>query len=382
MRINNEEKISKYNSILLALFLSSAPIAWIINSSGTLGVIYLTIGFLSIIINRKIKKRALIPFFIILVAFLFSSLKYGNTSDFEKYLMFFLCVGFFGMTISNVKIDITILIKSIFISSILFVPYMYTINLGDNRYESVDYGRWLAVTYGLLGFININIFVLLYARNKYFRFVSFICLCCYLNFYAKYGTRGAIVSVILYSVILIFIKYRLSIKKVIVYMVLLTTIFSVFFYQILNIVIKLLELLNLRIYALEKIIYLESSDLSNGRGDLIREAFNKIVESPLYGNGISSYEAVHGQYVHNVFVQVMYEFGLIGIIPLLYVIYKSLKNIVDDKVNIDIRLLQSYLFCCGIVELFFSSTFWSSNIFWVFIGFNLYKRKSYENIVS
>ena len=101
--------------------------------------------------------------------------------------------------------------------------------------------------------------------------------------------------------------------------------------------------------------------------------------SPIWGNGIAAYEnAFHTNWVHNVFVQLFVEGGILLLLPFLYFIFLSLKYIFQSHHNKEDRLFLAMLMAGGLTELLFSSYLWRSQVFWLYIGYTIkLKKQSY-----
>jgi len=123
------------------------------------------------------------------------------------------------------------------------------------------------------------------------------------------------------------------------------------------------------IYFINKMLSaLEAQDALNGRDSIYKETLNGIINSPIWGNGISHFGDFSGGYPHNLFLQLMYEGGLILLIPFIILILRSIKIMLFRNIKIEIRIFVIFLFCTSVMQLLFSSTYWESQIFWFLIG--------------
>ena len=116
------------------------------------------------------------------------------------------------------------------------------------------------------------------------------------------------------------------------------------------------------------------SSLSSGRDDIYAVAISGIKDNLILGSGVGSFDNYSGAYPHNIFLQVLYEGGLLFGIPLIAVIIISICTL-NQKVTMDRRLLHIYLISAGLVQLLFSANFWSSILFWYWIGLSLKRIK-------
>lgn len=110
---------------------------------------------------------------------------------------------------------------------------------------------------------------------------------------------------------------------------------------------------------------LEMGDISNGRFELWTLAMEKFYLKPIFGYGIKNIYSDIGLDVHNIYIQILAETGLVGFLvfmcAIFYTFYKSSKilnyvvktNSSDKPLIIFAYLLQLYLLIYG----FFGNTF-------------------------
>src|SRR5690606_8838226 len=116
-------------------------------------------------------------------------------------------------------------------------------------------------------------------------------------------------------------------------------------------------------------------DISNGRGKLLNYAFSDISDNLFLGNGIAVFDEKYGNYPHNFIVQILYEGGILYLIPMSIIILKFFKIIVSNQYSKDYKIFLIYLFTAGIIELLFSNVYWRSVFFWLFIGMLLNNKR-------
>ena len=118
----------------------------------------------------------------------------------------------------------------------------------------------------------------------------------------------------------------------------------------------------------------QGTDMDSGRSDLIDAALRDFDESPIWGNGIASFQNFT-IYPHNLFVQMLQEGGLILFIPFFLIFLIGLKNLIlSDRYTTYYRILL-FTFCGGVIQLMFSSYFWTSSIYWLFVMLVLYRHR-------
>lgn len=76
--------------------------------------------------------------------------------------------------------------------------------------------------------------------------------------------------------------------------------------------------------------------------------------------------------LHNIVLDIMVSYGILGLIVFIYVINISFKDIVKTTDEFFRNSLILFM-VISIVPLMFSLTFWKSSEFWVLIGLVIYR---------
>ena len=187
----------------------------------------------------------------------------------------------------------------------------------------------------------------------------------YFPMFIIHTPRGAVVT-ILFSIIIFTIQKLLTQgvgrKKLITTGIIIIVFMIITFEVIVGYLQNVASLYELR--WLSKFVFEE--DVSNGRTSLYQMALNGFFQSPLWGNGIASFNN-YSIYPHNLFLQMLYETGVLMFIPVSYLIYKAFMiMILKRESSIDYRLI-TFLFIISIIQLSFSSHFWMRQQFWMLI---------------
>ena len=97
--------------------------------------------------------------------------------------------------------------------------------------------------------------------------------------------------------------------------------------ELIQIVYKITQRLNINITIIEKSIRLLETrgELTNGRFYLYRVAFEGFIQSPVWGNGIGAYHIEALTYPHNLFLHLAYEGGLLLLAIIIFPFFKSYK---------------------------------------------------------
>ena len=108
--------------------------------------------------------------------------------------------------------------------------------------------------------------------------------------------------------------------------------------------------------------------LDSGRGDLQRALVQAIKENPL-GYGLAGDRYLVGFYSHNVFLEILVEFGVFagGAISILLLV-KMFTSLRFASLEWDRLSYLWVFFCAGIVKLLISGSYLIEPYFWAFIG--------------
>lgn len=301
-------------------------------------------------------------------SFVISNIKQSVVDNFNDFLIFGLPLIF----ISYFKVLSIYIFRTIVIAGIIALPLqLIQIDVSNTS----DSGLWMMISYNLIKVLIPSIIVIFYDRTKIIRIVGFCHLLICIAFLVVLGSRGAVLGVLL-SVLLLLLyrknkKLRiLSFKSLLVVVLLITVVF--FFEPIVTFVYEKLLDHNISSYSLMRMVnsLSEGSSLSSGRDEIYAATISGIKDNLIIGSGIGSFDNYSGAYPHNIFLQILYEGGLFFGIPLIALIFYSIYSL-NQEITIETRLLYIYLISVGFVQLLFSSNFWSSIIFWYWIGFSL-----------
>ncbi|MEG0916296.1 MAG: hypothetical protein RSF68_04710 [Myroides sp.] len=368
------------NSFAIAIFLCANPIAWTISFLPNAIVFITLFSWLLLIYNKQFLKflrvAGYIHWFVLATICVFLiSMNVNTTDSLIEYFTFFIICGITGVYFSQLKFSIKKIFQYIAMIAVFLSIFVYNIDFGDPTNESVDYGMWMGVSYGVLRFILALLVVLLlyYKEYKVITQLTFIgAIVIYSLIYSSYASRGALFSIVVFLSCYYLLKETSLIrKKTIVFIGVLFIIFATFrLKEVFLFLITIFDSLNIQVLALDKILLLlEYGDFDNGRNDLIEKGLEGVYHSPFYGNGIAGFENKFGSgyYVHNVFIQILYEGGFILFIPVLIVFLASGYLLLKSSIEKEIKIFITFLFCAGIIELLFSNVYWKSVFFWFYI---------------
>ena len=378
------DKRSCQNSILIGIILCANALSPLLSliPNGIVAIIFIPLIYLIIhncnyYLSQKFNAESFICFVLFIFIFFGYSFCIGalRPSIIESFFNF-LIFGIPLILISYLRIWVKYIFRTIVIVGIIALPLQLTLIDISN---TADSGLWMSVSYNLIKIIIPSIIVLFYDRNKIIKIIGICQLLVGIAFLVVLGSRGAVLGVIL--CVLLLLLYRnnkklriLSFKSLLVALSFITTI--LFFEPIITFVYENLQDHNISSYSLMRMVNSlnDGSSLSSGRDDIYAVAISGIKDNLILGSGVGSFDNYSGAYPHNIFLQVLYEGGLLFGIPLIAVIIISICTL-NQKVTMDRRLLYIYLISAGLVQLLFSANFWSSILFWYWIGLSLKRIK-------
>ena len=256
--------------------------------------------------------------------------------------------------------------------------YLYAFAFTSNSYLS---SNMQPVGYALMPIIIIGI-VLIPLRKKDIKVVEFVA--CIVSFAISiqlflFGTRGAIFTVICFLGVLLCVKGwdsgTISIRRNfgrIVLLFLFAILAASLFNQIINVFEDVLSSFGIESTFIEKNVrLLGEDDLGNGRSEIFSLALEGISNSPIFGNGVLTFEANTGYiYPHNIILQTFYEGGIllaaIIFVPILVAAIKMLTR----STPVMLAIWMVLFFCC-FPGLMVSMSLWNYLPFWLLYSFSL-----------
>lgn len=177
------------------------------------------------------------------------------------------------------------------------------------------------------------------------------------------GSRGPLVAWAIYFTLLILFSQVSRIKKASI-IVIISAVVALKTY-IINLLQNLLNVLGVHSRTLE---LLARGEIMNdtGRKPILNMSIDMIREHVFEGNGIGADMRVMGTYPHNIFVEVLLQYGIVfGSLLLLGLIFFIIK----DFFRTDDKQLYLFYFCIGFVPTMVSGTYLQEMTFWIFVGY-------------
>ncbi|WP_169793177.1 O-antigen ligase family protein [Planococcus kocurii] len=250
------------------------------------------------------------------------------------------------------------LINLISLSTILVLGYI----------DPLDYMRF---GYALLPTLLTSLYALRDDKNKVFWLIiasiSFMII-------LFYGSRGPLIGFLLFILIIIFTDSKLHIlkKTFAVLSIVSGYIYLIIFNGVLKILDYIYEALNIQTYSIIKFKMMFEEGIavsSSGRDFLFENFIDQIKISPIWGNGIGITQELWEVSAHNLFLQILIEFGVIGISIFGILSFGILILLIKvRKMDNELFLLLSIIFSASFSRLLVSSDIWLRQELWLFIS--------------
>lgn len=226
-------------------------------------------------------------------------------------------------------------------------------NYNGLTYQAISY--YFAYSFSILLFLNFfgnKIELNRWIKTRVVKYINYIFMAIDLFGCISVGGRGGIVLVFLILIFSLFVLYKdnkniFSSRNIFKFFIL-----SIAFLVVLMLVSKS-EYSQMGIERFFDLFF-ESKDASrDGRFVLWEKAILSFEESPIIGYGFGSVFAKVEYYSHNIFLDVLVETGLIGLIAFLVLLCFIIRSVLLNLTN-KLNLFIFYIFLLGIVMLQFS----------------------------
>ena len=210
----------------------------------------------------------------------------------------------------------------------------------------------------------------------------------YFVYVGLFGSRAPSLSIIL-CILFLFIFYHddydygvYANRKRLKYVLILLLIVVISFYAIVEVLNDYLSQYGIEAGTLEKISRLQTEqDLSNGRGNLSSYTIERICESPFFGYGISSSPIViQDSYPHNFVLQLFLDGGAFLALIILVPMINKLRLWYASCDRNDFSII-TLMFFSSVIGALFSLDLWMNARLWLFFGFLLSNKMSYNKCV-
>ncbi|MFJ7363445.1 O-antigen ligase family protein [Peribacillus frigoritolerans] len=372
---------NKINEFLFTLyiFLFSLLKVLTVNVQGIstqiLLVCVLSILIVSLFYNKMLINIRVLFFMIIMSIFLCIEFLFRGNSETGNYIYNFIIYG--GITVylySFVKDKNQVLFYYAYFSLILFLLYCW----------DPFNGYLLTTNYMIFGFnFMLPAFAGLYIGGKYLgikwmRIFALFALIEIVLFANKGSSFAAFFIIFIFSTFFVNNngKYRL-VKRFFLYGFALTAIYIIWInlLNIINTLINIVEKINLNSYSLTtlKSILIDRTieNRLSEREQIWQNAKDFIEINPLIGSGTAAFHSNFGIYPHNLFLEILTSYGMLGLIIFIILWLKSCKVVLISS-SFD-KIFCILMLCLWVVPLTFSMNIFESKEFWIFIMIGLIK---------
>ncbi|MBM7095681.1 O-antigen ligase family protein [Bacillus sp. H-16] len=347
------------------------PLAIISGSQAIIAVSTIAIFTILLIIYKFKFKKYVISFLTLLTLFFLTNyFLFGNREVTLVIFMEFLMKSFSLFIIGSFPFLTPYLKKSFYFFAILnFIALTIIVILGF--VESISYMRF---GYAMLPTLLVSIYALRdISIIKYKLLWILICFSSFIIIFI-YGSRGPLVGLLIFIFIILFLDVKANFfKKMFIFLILILGYIYTFIYDgFLKILDFIYFELNLQTYSIIKLKVMVERGLaesSSGRDYLYESFFEQIKSNPIFGSGIGITQEVWGVTPHNLFLQIMLEFGFVGLVIFIGLgglAFYFLARI--RRVNNDLFLLISIIFSVSVGRLLVSSDIWLRQELWLFIS--------------
>lgn len=251
-------------------------------------------------------------------AYLFTS--FTDYDDNPLYLLFFYSLP--GYIFVRKLTDYKFFYKILVVSSYIIVVMSIVVFFSDGEVHGKQY---MTFSYNML----LQLFVLLYYRPKRFKVLHLSLIVIGIGVFVLGGSRGALVSFVV-AVFLFYIQKMQLNRKIIVRMIivaLLVTLYVVFHKQVMILIVDIMDALSIKSRNFEYLVQNIFFDDSH-RMRMYKRSLEQI---NFFGYGLKGDRVfLEGSYVHNLFIELLIDFGWIMgisvIALLLFLLSVGIKN--------------------------------------------------------
>lgn len=191
-----------------------------------------------------------------------------------------------------------------------------------------------------------------------------------------FGTRGPIVCMLVYVALLtIYYSFKSrNLKKLLILLIIFAIVLSIFIFDSLFI-----EVTSVLSKAFEKIgfstrifNFIIEGDItaSKGRESLAKQAVEAIIENPMWGYGITADRAMFGIYPHNMFLEILCQYGIVfGSLLIITMLVITVIALLKSRKNTRSFTFGLMLVSIVFVKLMISSTYTIEPLLFFMMGY-------------
>lgn len=366
MKINLKNIFYNYE-ILFALFLFRYPIVRVLNNEFLYDIIIILAIFMLFLKKSIDKKFIALNSIVLLYLFINYFFYFDYRNEITHVLKVYMMVGLLSTFIFSYCKNYAKLLNYLVLMAIINIFIVAFLFINRLKYD---------INYMDLGYYLLNSLLIIYLKYyKDKKKMWFLIIIPLTIFIFIYGSRGATISFIFSILITIILDFKNSVtyKKVIAFIFSGVIIISgLFIITQEDYLLKFNNYLNSKgifSYAITKYVD-KSESFSSGRVNRYELALNDIKQHPFIGNGVGNYSAKYGlNYVHNIFLQLMDEGGILLLIIVAILILRFFLVLINTK-NTDEKLIYILLISLSF-KLIITSQYWDEFSFWLVLNIAL-----------
>ncbi len=360
--------------VLLYFFQYGLMIPFAILSKGQFPIIIFTLFLVAVVffINdiTFTSNTIFLLIFPLILLLLKLPFEYNTNSDGNvalEFIISFLSIGYSGILIGSLNFSYEHVIKYGIVVSWINFLILFLVPFTTLYNEEVNYMRfgYTLLPTVLFSFINLI--------NNYKKSILLLFLVSFLSMLV-FGSRGSLLTFLLF---LLFYIYFTSIvnKRTKVYLSIILLFISINLKNILSYIVEYANSYTLYSYSIVKYLNLfdgsSLSSTSSGRDEIYEIAIKRIFNSPIFGSPInSSYVDTGSSYYHNIFLDILVNFGLIGFILFITFIIHTFYRATKIK-NYYFISTFFIVFFVSMGRLVVSSSLWQRPEFWILMAISV-----------
>ena len=397
----NSQKTEMLDIIIVLWIFSSALLKSVLyffnleSNSGQLAIVYILVAITSAFLCFKYFSR-MIPasymvvvllFFVIGTSFVFTGFRFGFSgakyfSEFKSFFAMVICTMLITLLVTwrrKTDINLNVIFAAVLLLSLISFLSLFkgdSITTGgyirDSSgliYQNVSYYSAHAFGLTLFHFSESRRIKPLSWFNKIIYLILLIIQTstCLLS-----GGRGGLVLLFVIFITSVIFTYGKKSYKIVIP--------STIFVLIIRYTVPwLIDLLGINIKGFTRIMnFLGGDILRDARFGLYSQSLSVFYEKPLLGNGIGSVFSFFNSYSHNLFLDILVEIGLIGLLLFVVLLIVFIKKCIFLYHQGSLFRFLIYIFICGMTLNLFSGYVWSNQFVWLPIAVILTVQQSVD----
>lgn len=359
--------LDKTIHFFLALFMIILPIdsslsgtIFTFSPANIFGAVLIILLLIRTIILNKISLNTLV--LVIFIFILFSGISFLASNPFSlssSLVLFTFSLLFLVFVINKDIIDKIFFSKWVlFSSAILILTYINSFSFSEYRF-SLAFGNEVDPNYfaSSLGLISATLLYQILKKRKILFILPYLVI---ILIVLESGSRGALLSMIVIALVQLFLN--ITKKNWLKYIIIIFVSFLVISYS-----------LNFFNSDLINRFRLQNIQDGSGRLEIWKNYFHIFFELPIYkkilGVGISNSSVTYYQYfgylknTHNLYINVLIDFGLFGLVLMLIIQGMMLHRIIKSKNTLAISVYLALITSSMFLDMQITRYFWFVNIF-------------------